>query len=76
MPTTHVLTQGDGNVWYLTTPQGHPVDCVIAPNHAEAALAVEHLLPRDGVWEHGEEDGHYTYHAPRRSGVIRHAGQH
>lgn len=75
MPTTHVLTKGHGNVWYLTTPQGHVVDSVIAPSHAEAALAVEHLLPRDGVWEDGEDD-HYTYHAAGRSGVIRHAGHH
>ena len=76
MPTTHVLKNTHGNIWYLTTPQGQIVDSVTAPNHTEAALAVQHLVPRDGVWEDGE-DGQYTYHAPPgRSAVFRHARHH
>ena len=74
MPTTHVLKNAHGNLWHLTTPQGQVVDAVIAPNHTEAALAVQHLVPGDGVWE-DREDGHYTYHAQGRNGVFRHARQ-
>ena len=75
MPTTHVLKNTHGNIWYLTTPQGQVVDSVIAPNHAEAAVAVQHLVPRDGVWE-DRKDGHYTYHAPGRIRVFRNARNH
>ena len=70
MPTTYVLKDTHGNIWYLTTPQGQIVDSVIAPNHAEAALAVQHLVPRDGVWE-DREDGQYIHHAPGRSDYSR-----
>ena len=50
MPTTHVLKNTHDNIWYLSTPQGQVVDSVIAPNHAEAAVAVHHLsAPRRGV---------------------------
>jgi hypothetical protein len=75
MPTTHVLKNSHGNLWYLTTPQGQVVDAVIAPNHAQAALAVQHLLPRDGRWE-DREDGQYTYQAQGRIEVSRHARHH
>ncbi len=75
MPTAHVLTNAHGNVWYLTTPQAQVLDSVIAANHAGAALAVRHLLPRDGVWEDREE-GQYAYCVAGRSGVFRHARHH
>jgi hypothetical protein len=75
MPTTHVLTNAPGNIWHLATPQGQVLDSVIAPNHAEAALAVSHLVPRDGVWEDGE-DGRYSYLAQARGEVFHHARHH
>jgi hypothetical protein len=75
MPTTHALTNAHGNIWHLTTPQRQLLDSVIAPSHAEAALAVQHLVPRDGVWKDGE-NGQYIYHAAGRSGVLHHARQH
>ncbi len=75
MPTTHALTKAHSNIWHLTTAQVQLWDSVIAPNQAEAALAVQHLLPPDGVWER-HDDGRYTYHATRRSEVISHARHH
>lgn len=75
MPTTHVLTNTHGNIWHLATPQGQVLDSVIAADHAGAALAVQHLVPRDGVWE-DREDGRYTYRPTGRSGVFRHARHH
>ncbi len=75
MSATHVLTQAHSNIWYLTTPQGRMLDSVIAADHAGAALAVQHLVPRDGMWE-DREDGRYTYHATDRRGVFRHARHH
>jgi hypothetical protein len=75
MPTTHVLTRTTGNTWHLATPQGQLLDSVIAPTHAEAALAVSHLVPRDGVWQDGE-GGRYSYLAHARNEVFRHARHH
>lgn len=73
MPTTHVLTNAHGNTWHLTTPQGQVLDSVIAPNHTEAALAFQHLVPRDGVWE-TVEGGQYAYRAMGRSGGVSPCG--
>ena len=76
MPTTHVLTRATGNIWHLATPQGQVLDSVIAPNHTEAALAVSHLVPRDGVWQDGD-DGRYSYLAlGRREVFADHARHH
>lgn len=72
MPTTHILKNSGGNLWYLSTPEGVVVDSVIAPNHAEAAVAVQHLLPRDGAWQSGAH-GAYIYQTPSRVEVLRRA---
>lgn len=69
---THILKKQTGDVWYLTTPQGQFVDAVVAPSQAEAALAVQHLVPRDGAWQ-GRRHGQYAYRAPGRIEVRRRA---
>jgi hypothetical protein len=46
MPTTRALAKAHSNIWHLTTSQGQLLDSVTTPNQAEAALAVQHLLPR------------------------------
>jgi hypothetical protein len=70
MPMTHVLRNRIGDLWHLTTPDGQFVDAVTAPSQAEAALAVQHLVPRDGHWQ-GRRHGQYTYQAPGRMEVLR-----
>lgn len=51
------------------------LDSVIAPNHAEAALGIDHLLPRDGFWRDGAY-GRYRYLAMGRNEVFRYARHH
>lgn len=70
MPTTHVLTNSGGNLWHLTTADGALVDAVTAPSRAEAAVAFQHLVPRDGAWEDGTS-GSYRHRAPDRPEVMR-----
>jgi hypothetical protein len=38
---THILTNPNGNLWHLTTPEGQLVDAVIATSQAVAALAYQ-----------------------------------
>jgi len=72
MPMTHILRHRPGDLWQLTTPEGQLVDSVIAASQAEAALAVQHLVPRDGRWQ-GRHHDQYTYQAPGRLEVLRRA---
>lgn len=74
MPMTHILNNPTGDLWQLTTPAGDLVDAVVAPTQAEAALAFQHLVPRDGQWQ-DREKGRYCYHAPGRLEVLRRARQ-